>query len=365
MILMDNPQNIQPTPPMEIPENSPTITPIQYRTSRTLPLILIFTFFLLVLIVPLPYYQSEQVYCKPDQMNCPRVGWHWNKPLYQSFRKFLQYPSRSQLTLNDIQQLPNTLSPTPEVKREPTGSTANWKTYIDKENGVEFRYPQPWDAQQLTGWKLNVFLDDHPFAIPTATEFLSPIQISFNEVQNTATNQKYFQEKTLEEGVNRFKTLFNPTSLTITSLTIDDKNAFKLSGITAPGMLEGRYEITTIVQLDNKLLLVSLNDQKFQKTYNQILSTIRFLDSLKNNLVDFSLCDVGKKYNQDRPLGSDSLEIKKNTLEFCEIQFTNETEGGWATYSCNVPKLTSSITFPDTSSIQQYCKEVKSGNVFF
>ena len=43
-------------------------------------------FFLLALLfillfVPLPYYQSEEVNCKPGQMNCPRIGWHWNAPL--------------------------------------------------------------------------------------------------------------------------------------------------------------------------------------------------------------------------------------------------------------------------------------------
>ncbi len=183
-------------------------------------------------------------------------------------------------TLNNYLSTPNP-TPTPVITTSPSPApdlTANWKTYTNTESGVEFKYPQTWDAKQLIGWQLNVFLDDHPFEIPTATEFLTPILISLNEAQNTVTNQKYFQEKTIEEGIKRISYLFDQSSITVKNLTIDGKKAVQLSGITAPGMLGGQFYMTTLIQLDNKLLLISLHDQKFQKTYDQILSTFRFLE---------------------------------------------------------------------------------------
>ena len=81
-------------------------------------------------------------------------------------------------------------------------------------------------------------------------------------------------------------------------------------------------------------------------------------------IVDFSECQKGKRYQQSYGLGSNSLEIKKSTNKFCEVEFTNEVEGGFSTYYCKVPKTFPPIVFPATEPITKYCEKTKSGNVF-
>ena len=94
---------------------------------------------------------------------------------------------------------------------------------------------------------------------------------------------------------------------------------------------------------------------------DQILSTFKFIDSYNANTVDFSLCPEGKTYHQVHGLGSNSLTIKRSTKDSCEIEFSREIEGGYSQYYCTVPKKQEPITFPATSSIEQYCKLIKSG----
>jgi len=163
----------------------------------------------------------------------------------------------------------------------PTSSpdlTAGWRTYINKENGIEFKYPPEWEAKALPGWTLNVFLESHPFEIPKATEFMTSIQVEFNEVMNTITNEKYFQEKTLEEGTKRIESLYDPKTMTRSDLVVGGKKAVQISGLWGPGMLEGRYFKETLIQMEDKLLIVSLTNKEFEDIYNQILSTFKFLD---------------------------------------------------------------------------------------
>lgn len=161
-------------------------------------------------------------------------------------------------------------TPTPDL-------TANWKTYTDENTHVQFKYPLSWYAQKYADSTLNVFLENKPFEIIKGTEFMTSIQIGLNEWQNTVTGQKFYVEKTLKEGVERFRELFDPKTIQITELTIDGKKATKLSGLLGPGMLEGEYFVNTLIQLDDKLLVATLTKKSYEDVYNQILSTFKFL----------------------------------------------------------------------------------------
>lgn len=168
-------------------------------------------------------------------------------------------------------------SPTSLPETPPEDPTANWKIFSDTKNGIQFKYPQTWTAKQMPAWALVVFLESHPFEIPEASEILTTIQVSFNEAMNTITNQKFYEEKTLEEGITRISDLFNPSDVKIVrNLKIGGKNAAQISGTLAPGMLQGEFFEYTIIQMDNRLLFVSLHGHDQQEIYNQILATFKF-----------------------------------------------------------------------------------------
>jgi len=119
---------ITPTPP----------TPPSPHTKPTTYVVILIGILLLLFVAPTPYYQSEEVSCKPGQTNCPRIGWHWNKSLYQSLIGYIRYSSRSQVSQVD------TPTPTPLPAETPAEwDTVSWKTYT---SGMSFAflYPPTW-----------------------------------------------------------------------------------------------------------------------------------------------------------------------------------------------------------------------------
>jgi len=208
--------------------------------------------------IPTPPGGCKDIACSP----CP----YWSKAICVS-------GICKEVAEDQVVVVKETPTPTPD-----SDLMAGWKTYTNKENGIEFKYPPEWEAKALPGWTLNVFLESHPFEIPKATEFMTSIQVEFNEVMNTITNEKYFQEKTLEEGTKRIESLYDPKTMTRSDLVVGGKKAVQISGLWGPGMLEGRYFKETLIQMEDKLLIVSLTNKEFEDIYNQILSTFKFLD---------------------------------------------------------------------------------------
>jgi len=175
----------------------------------------------------------------------------------------------------EISQLQS--SPSPTSTPDPT---ASWKTYKDNKQGVEFKYPDNWYTALCEPDTFCVFLDDKPIKIPEASEFITPIHVGFNEATNTVTNKKYFEEKTLEEGIERYKAIFDSKTVKVVEdLLVGGKEAAQVSGNSGPGMLEGEYFEYTLIQMDNKLLVIQLFGEKYQNIYNQILSTFKFVEA--------------------------------------------------------------------------------------
>ena len=117
-----------------------------------------------------------------------------------------------------------------------------------------------------------------PFEIIIQSSFLSAIELHFNEFTNTVTGEKDFFEKTLDEGVNRTKSLYDGKSVQVGSLTVGGRKAVQISGVYNESMRElaGRYFADTLVQMDGYLLIVSLHNKDFNNVYDQILSTLSF-----------------------------------------------------------------------------------------
>jgi hypothetical protein len=165
-----------------------------------------------------------------------------------------------------IQNPTATATPTPDP-------TANWETYTNSKVGVKFKYPAAWTAKSDPNWTLTVFLDDHPFEIDTQSEPPSTsITVAFNEQGDLG--ERTFREKTLAEGQQNIEKLFDQTTIKVKQLTIGGKNATQITG-QGTGMLSGYLEYT-LIQMDNKLLMVELKNQNFENIYQELLSTFKF-----------------------------------------------------------------------------------------
>lgn len=242
-----NPMPNPATPP-QIPVNPPASQPVNTPSSNK-PVLIVLLVVGLVVLSSLATYFILKSQSKP------------------------QAPVSSPSTIQPSSTQPSTVIPSPS---SPVDPTAGWKTYEDKAAGVSFKYPSDWYAKALSG-TFSVFLENRPFEIASATEFLTSIQVGFNEAVNTVTNKKFIQEKTLEEGLERYKQLYDQNSVKIENTTVGGKRAAQISGELV-GMFQGEYAENTLVQLDNKLLHVFLapNKKEFKNIYDQILSTFKF-----------------------------------------------------------------------------------------
>lgn len=104
--------------------------------------------------------------------------------------------------------------------------------------------------------------------------------------------------------------------------------------------------------------------------FETLESCIEACEKGKNSkVVDYSLCQENSGYQEYVGFGSTYLTIKKDLGNTCEIEISNEVEGSYTVYRCNIPKsigkmsIAINIYGSDFSSILQYCKEIKSGNV--
>ena len=89
---------------------------------------IIFTILILsafFLFIPLPYYQSWDVVCKPGQLNCPQQGLHLQQPLIITLLRLISYSSSSN-TSNSENQTPKT-SPAPTVSPTPSPTVSPGK----------------------------------------------------------------------------------------------------------------------------------------------------------------------------------------------------------------------------------------------
>jgi len=88
-----------------------------------------FIILLVLFISPLPYYQSEEVICKPGQTNCPQIGWHFNPSIGKNLFDYFTHSSRT------------------------TVISLNSKTYTNTKYGYSLSFPKSWNivsASNLT-----------------------------------------------------------------------------------------------------------------------------------------------------------------------------------------------------------------------
>lgn len=108
-------------------------------------LIGIFILAVIVMIVPLPYFQKFDMFCFPCPPNqncptCPKAGWHLGTSLYK------QIVTKYQSNIHQ-EELTRIVSPTPQPVL--TDETANWKTYTNTDYSFSFQYPPSWNQKDV------------------------------------------------------------------------------------------------------------------------------------------------------------------------------------------------------------------------
>ena len=180
---------------------------------------------------------------------------------------------------NELNPTVPTVPPADPVAYEATPTpdpTADWKTYKDTGEVIEFKYPSTWTAKDINDKTLSVFLEDKPFEFCDACEFMTSIQITYNWYENTETGQQSYSEKTLAEGEKRIKDLGSTKTIKVEKLKVGGRDAVMISGVNGPGPLEGREFIYTLVQMNGKLLIINLSNIKYSDIYNEMLKTFKF-----------------------------------------------------------------------------------------
>lgn len=104
-------------------------------------------------------------------------------------------------------------------------------------NGFEFKYPNDWFIDESAFWSLTVYLKDSYNDLSQQPVISTPIEIHYNEVMTTMTNEKFIYKKTLM----------------IVSLV----------GQFEPEKAQDQFIKTTLIKLNNKLLAVTLINKQF------------------------------------------------------------------------------------------------------
>jgi len=189
----------------------------------------------------------------------------------------------------------------------------DWNVYKDDKEGIKFKYPKDWYSSPYSQSTFSVFLNAVPVKIPEATEFITPIHVGYNEVTNTVTNVRSYSESTLVDGIKRYKQLFDPSNISVEeNLTVGGRNSAQLSGKLDPnGMLGGEYFKYTLIQMDNKLLVVQLSGDKYKEIYDQILSTFEFVDSDNSQTKLYISEKLGIQFNYKPTYYDSTISVKE------------------------------------------------------
>jgi len=261
-------ENIQ-TPQPPLTPTSPT--PLSSHAKTIIFVAILIGIFLLLFITPIPYYQSEEVSCKPGQTNCPRIGWHWNKSLYQSFMNYIQYSSRSQISQVD------TPTPTPSPTETPAeGDTANWKTYTNSTIGVEFKYPPDWKITTSPNNSKMVLIvsstvPTDKFGVPSDENSPGYIRVIYYVCEELST-KKNVPCDTFDQLTANTRYDLQSKTIKETTVTVSGKQGAQISGVSKYGGFR-KFTFFPAGQFQQSLITYHTDTETI---YDQILSTFKF-----------------------------------------------------------------------------------------
>ena len=350
---------IKPSPEIRPPESSadiPVLPTSKPETHRK-----IFKYFIFILIIlfmlmlfPLPYYESKQFTCPFGPGPCPTPGWRFNPPLIQSI-----------LMSNTKQNSSKIITPTPS----PTLSIeadifAGWKTYTNTLFQYSVRYPSDWKANSIGPGIGTIPPDDAqrglllipPTAVPTSGMGI-PIEDIHIQIEADSTQTSGM---TYEAWVNDAKS--NATSSTISVSETDFAS-------TKTIVIQKEFSLVYLLASPDKSIYYFIEIKSptpdYRNTLNQILSTFKFIEpttTVTNGTVTGKVCYPSEGipdgiiraknvesqviYSQNHPqnTGSFTMDLKSGTYKMRFEPGGTDAYPGYHT-GC--------------SGVEQYCNETE------
>lgn len=170
------------------------------------------------------------------------------------------------------------INPSPTQGFSQTGITSNsdetvgWRTFTESSIGLTFKYPSNWRVAKSPG--LPLYITGTP--LPENESGFTPLQISLDSARDD--QGKYLHFDTIQQAKKYYLKDFGSDVSIIDNLLIGNKPAVSIEGtVSWEGPGYGEFLQWTLIQLDNKVVVVSLGKKDIQNTFNQILSTFKFL----------------------------------------------------------------------------------------
>lgn len=265
---MDIPMTDPVTPVIQEGQlSSPPALLSQNEKSPTKIFILIIVgIFCLLFFLPVPYYQTEELICRPGQ-TCPIPGWHLNPSIFQS-----TIASRSTTSYSAK------LQPTPSLTPI-SDPTLNWKTYTNTRYQYSVRYPNDWIANSIGPGTGTMPLDDVQQGLlltpPTSTPARGmgiPIEDIHIQIE---VDSRQTSGETYEEWVNATKKNLADTTISITESEIA---SFKTT------VIKTGFKIIYLLSSPDKTKFIFIETQgptfEYRDIIDQILSTFKFLEPI-------------------------------------------------------------------------------------
>lgn len=327
---MEQPISVPPQTP--ISDNQP-IPPAKPGRSNIWILGTIFLGILTIfLVTPIPYYQTEEIICKPGQTNCPKPGWHTNPSILQSI--LASRSTRSGLV--------SVIQPTPSPLPDPT---ANWKTYINSKYNYSVKYPNNWTAKSTEPGPPDLQLNSTARGLvlyPSKFESSAQAQNSVSLMIEGPENVVY---PTYEKWVNDVgKNVYFKVTNT------EEKQFAEKSAKVVSGEYDGYGFPAKIISIyfgstDGKSYYnVSVVDNKNDSdlsTINQILSTFTFLDTadmgtLKATVIRSPTCPGPQKPDKtcEAPYANGTFRVISETKSVAVKTVTTDANG---TFTASLP----------------------------
>lgn len=166
-----------------------------------------------------------------------------------------------------------TTEPTTTASSMTVDPTSNWQTYTNQKYGFSFKYPLDWivTTSPTTGEEYNIIVDKKS---NKSEQGFVPFQISINMTQDQG-GQVILTN--LSEAKTYFLKNFDPSSVKTNNISLDGKQGIVLTGLMiGPGPGEGQFISYTLIELNNRVLVMQLGNKSYQGSFDQILSTFKF-----------------------------------------------------------------------------------------
>ena len=151
--------------------------------------------------------------------------------------------------------------------------TSSWQTYTNQKYGFSFKYPLDWivTPSPTTGEEFNIIVDKKS---NKSEQGFVPFQISINMTQD---QEGQVILTNLSEAKTYFLKNFDTSTVKTDNITLGGKSGIVLTGVMpGPGPGEGQFISYTLIELNNRILVLQLGNRSYQGSFDQILATFKF-----------------------------------------------------------------------------------------